>query len=138
LNSSKGSRHASQRHSALHAVEPKADSRRVSGDPQRGQRTDSATRTGPAGGRALTGAGSASVAGGRTLAGAGSASVAGGVDGGSGLRGIAERVAMLGGTLSAGPAPDHGFRVEVVLPLAEQAPDARLPAVAQLTAGAVA
>ena len=58
--------------------------------------------------------------------------------GGSGLRGIAERVAMLGGTLSAGPAPDHGFRVEVVLPLAEQPPDAQSPAVAQLAAGAVA
>jgi signal transduction histidine kinase len=37
---------------------------------------------------------------------------------GSGLRGIAERVAMLGGTLSAGPGPDRGFRVHVVLPLA--------------------
>jgi signal transduction histidine kinase len=37
--------------------------------------------------------------------------------GGSGLRGIAERVAMLGGTLSAGPGPDRGFRVGVVLPL---------------------
>jgi signal transduction histidine kinase len=37
---------------------------------------------------------------------------------GSGLRGIAERVAMLGGTLSAGPGPDRGFRVRVVLPLA--------------------
>src|SRR5262249_656388 len=68
---------------------------------------------------------------------AGSASVAGG-DGGSGVRGIAGRVAMLGGTLSAGPAPDRGFRVEVVLPLAEQPPDARSPAVAQLTAGAAA
>lgn len=39
-------------------------------------------------------------------------------DGGSGLRGIAERVAMLGGTLNAGPGPDRGFRVTVVLPLA--------------------
>ena len=37
--------------------------------------------------------------------------------GGSGLRGIAERVAMLGGTLDAGPGPDRGFRVTVVLPL---------------------
>ena len=62
----------------------------------------------------------------------------GGVEGGSGLRGIAERADMLGGTLSAGPAPGHGFRVEVVLPLAEQTPDALSPAVAQFTAGAVA
>jgi signal transduction histidine kinase len=37
---------------------------------------------------------------------------------GSGLRGIAERVAMLGGTLSLGPVPNRGFRVRVVLPLA--------------------
>ena len=58
--------------------------------------------------------------------------------GGSGLRGIAERVAMLGGTLSAGPAPDHGFRVEVVLPLAEQPPAAQSPAAARLAAGTVA
>jgi signal transduction histidine kinase len=36
----------------------------------------------------------------------------------SGLRGIAERVAMLGGTLEAGPGPERGFRVTVVLPLA--------------------
>jgi signal transduction histidine kinase len=44
--------------------------------------------------------------------------VDGAVDGGgSGLRGIAERVAMLGGTLSVGPGPDRGFRVGVVLPL---------------------
>jgi signal transduction histidine kinase len=62
----------------------------------------------------------------------------GGVEGGSGLRGIAERVAMLGGTLAAGPAPDRGFRVEVVLPLAEQPPDAPSPAVAPLAAEAVA
>jgi len=61
-----------------------------------------------------------------------------GESGGTGLGGIAERVAMLGGTLSAGPAPDHGFRVEVVLPLAEQPPAAQSPAAARLAAGTVA
>jgi signal transduction histidine kinase len=39
------------------------------------------------------------------------------VDGGNGLRGIAERVAMLHGTLDVGPAPDGGFRVSASLPL---------------------
>ena len=43
-------------------------------------------------------------------------------DSGSGLRGIAERVAMLGGTLHAGPGPDRGFRVTVTLPLAVEPP----------------
>jgi signal transduction histidine kinase len=36
---------------------------------------------------------------------------------GFGLRGMRERVAILGGTLRAGPNPQHGWRVEVVLPL---------------------
>ena len=36
---------------------------------------------------------------------------------GTGLRGIAERVGMLGGELSAGPAPSGGFRVWARLPL---------------------
>jgi signal transduction histidine kinase len=36
---------------------------------------------------------------------------------GFGLRGMRERVALLNGTLRAGPEPGHGWRVEVVLPL---------------------
>src|SRR5579884_19845 len=36
---------------------------------------------------------------------------------GFGLRGMRERVALLDGTLRAGPEPGHGWRVEVVLPL---------------------
>ncbi len=36
---------------------------------------------------------------------------------GFGLRGMRERVALLDGTLRAGPEPQHGWRVEVVLPL---------------------
>lgn len=36
---------------------------------------------------------------------------------GFGLRGMRERVALLDGTLQAGPQPGHGWRVEVVLPL---------------------
>ncbi|MGB8348649.1 MAG: sensor histidine kinase [Ktedonobacteraceae bacterium] len=36
---------------------------------------------------------------------------------GFGLRGMRERVALLDGTLLAGPEPGHGWRVEVVLPL---------------------
>jgi signal transduction histidine kinase len=32
-----------------------------------------------------------------------------------------ERVALLGGSLSAGPAPDGGFVVSAVLPLSEAA-----------------
>ncbi len=35
---------------------------------------------------------------------------------GFGLRGMRERVALLDGTLRAGPQPGHGWRVEVVLP----------------------
>jgi signal transduction histidine kinase len=41
--------------------------------------------------------------------------------GGMGLRGIAERIEMLGGELSAGPGPSAGFRVWARLPL-EPAP----------------
>src|SRR5262249_19634945 len=36
---------------------------------------------------------------------------------GHGLAGMRERVALLGGSLSAGPAPDGGFVVSAVLPL---------------------
>ncbi len=44
-----------------------------------------------------------------------------GADGrGNGLRGIAERVAMLGGTLDTGGARDRGFRLSATLPLAVQ------------------
>jgi signal transduction histidine kinase len=38
-----------------------------------------------------------------------------------GLTGMRERVALLGGSLSAGPAPDGGFVVSAVLPLGEAA-----------------
>jgi signal transduction histidine kinase len=40
---------------------------------------------------------------------------------GHGLTGMRERVALLGGSLSAGPAPDGGFVVSAVLPLGEAA-----------------
>jgi signal transduction histidine kinase len=40
---------------------------------------------------------------------------------GFGLPGMRERVAILGGTLRAGPKPQHGWRVEVVLPLTKRA-----------------
>jgi signal transduction histidine kinase len=40
---------------------------------------------------------------------------------GSGLHGLAERVALAGGTLAAGPTPDGGWRVSAVLPLIEHA-----------------
>jgi signal transduction histidine kinase len=39
---------------------------------------------------------------------------------GHGLTGMRERVALLGGSLSAGPAPDGGYVVSAVLPI-EQA-----------------
>ena len=38
---------------------------------------------------------------------------------GHGLAGMRERVALLGGSLSAGPAPDGGFVVRAMLPLGE-------------------
>ena len=38
---------------------------------------------------------------------------------GHGLTGMRERVALLGGSLSADPAPDGGFVVSAVLPLGE-------------------
>ena len=40
---------------------------------------------------------------------------------GHGLTGMRERVALLGGSLSAGPAPEGGFVVSAVLPLSETA-----------------
>jgi len=40
---------------------------------------------------------------------------------GHGLTGMRERVALLGGSLSAGPSPDGGFVVTAVLPLGETA-----------------
>jgi signal transduction histidine kinase len=39
---------------------------------------------------------------------------------GYGLAGMAERVALLDGTLDAGPAPDGGWRVDAVLPLGQE------------------
>jgi signal transduction histidine kinase len=44
------------------------------------------------------------------------------VDGGNGLRGIAERVHMLHGELAAGPCPDGGFQLRVRLPIGEDSP----------------
>ncbi|MGA8118099.1 MAG: sensor histidine kinase [Actinocatenispora sp.] len=41
----------------------------------------------------------------------------GGASGGSGIPGMRERATALGGSLSAGPAPDGGFRVTARLPL---------------------
>jgi signal transduction histidine kinase len=40
---------------------------------------------------------------------------------GHGLTGMRERVALLGGSISAGPVPDGGFVVSALLPLAEAA-----------------
>ena len=37
---------------------------------------------------------------------------------GFGLQGMRERLALLGGEVAAGPDPDHGWRVEISLPLA--------------------
>lgn len=41
---------------------------------------------------------------------------------GLGLRGMAERVSSLGGTLDAGPRPGGGFRVRAALPVGDPAP----------------
>jgi signal transduction histidine kinase len=50
----------------------------------------------------------------------GSANPSGNENGpGHGLTGMRERVALLGGSLSAGPAPDGGFVVSAVLPLGD-------------------
>lgn len=40
--------------------------------------------------------------------------------GGSGINGMRERAAALGGTFSAGPRPGGGFRVSAVLPADEE------------------
>lgn len=40
---------------------------------------------------------------------------------GFGLLGMRERIALLGGTVQAGPDPEHGWRVEVSLPIASTA-----------------
>jgi signal transduction histidine kinase len=47
---------------------------------------------------------------------------------GTGIAGMRERTAAFGGTLSAGPGPGGGWRVEAVLPLAPDAgPERPLP-----------
>jgi signal transduction histidine kinase len=48
------------------------------------------------------------------------AAAATGIGPGYGLAGMAERVALLHGTLDAGPAPDGGWRVDAVLPLGQE------------------
>lgn len=54
---------------------------------------------------------------------------------GFGLRGMRERVALLGGTVRAGPEPEHGWRVAVLIPL-EQREHAEVVAQAAQTARA--
>ncbi|GLW95917.1 two-component sensor histidine kinase [Microtetraspora sp. NBRC 16547] len=49
--------------------------------------------------------------------GAGAAKPVAGLGGGNGIPGMRERAAALGGSLSAGPRPDGGFRVSATLPL---------------------
>ncbi len=44
-----------------------------------------------------------------------------GVSGGQGLAGLRERVEMLGGEFTAGPAPDGGFRVSARIPVGDAA-----------------
>ncbi|WP_399128205.1 hypothetical protein [Actinacidiphila sp. ITFR-21] len=41
----------------------------------------------------------------------------GGANTGTNLRGLAERLAAAGGSLTSGPAPGGGFRVTAVLPV---------------------
>jgi len=45
---------------------------------------------------------------------------------GFGLQGMSERVALLDGTMRAGPEPGHGWRVEVVVPIKKQEPTGAL------------
>ncbi|GLW61949.1 two-component sensor histidine kinase [Actinomadura rubrobrunea] len=45
--------------------------------------------------------------------------------GGSGIRGMRERAAALGGTFAAGPGPSGGFRVRATLPITEEPAPAR-------------
>jgi signal transduction histidine kinase len=47
---------------------------------------------------------------------------AGDLDSGSGLAGMRARASALGGTLTAGPGPAGGFRVEARMPLREDCP----------------
>jgi signal transduction histidine kinase len=49
----------------------------------------------------------------------------GDLDGGSGLAGMRARAAALGGTLTAGPGPAGGFRVEATMPLPADCPTGR-------------
>lgn len=42
---------------------------------------------------------------------------------GNGLTGLAERLAEVSGTLAAGPAGPHGFRVQATVPVTEREPD---------------
>src|SRR5512144_2225028 len=56
LKWSKGSRQALQTHSDLHAVDPKRESSRVSGDPHWGQRSERVSGTGAPGARGSGGA----------------------------------------------------------------------------------
>lgn len=51
---------------------------------------------------------------------------------GHGLRGMRERAEVLGGSLSAGPAPDGAWLVEAALPLAGGRDDSPSPASAPL------
>jgi signal transduction histidine kinase len=52
---------------------------------------------------------------------------AGGAVGGYGLTGLRERAELAGGTFSAGPSEDSGWRVEVVLPVAAPPSESWIP-----------
>ncbi|GAA4570431.1 sensor histidine kinase [Planotetraspora kaengkrachanensis] len=54
--------------------------------------------------------------------GAGAAPAISGLGSGNGIPGMRERAAALGGSLTAGPLPGAGFRVEAVLPLPDDSP----------------